>query len=262
MKNIIGTGLMCLFGLGCGDLFVPGTGTTTSNGGRGGNDAGMSSGGTNETTTSVSLTGSITVTNEMAVVHQLVSSEKDFVYRPWIGYSLDNSPIISCISVPEGKSLLRIYSYGYTLFEGTAPLPEPTCVVTEHVTISAKVDPSVSINDVLFDERQANTDQIVWSDWKTNEYDGRVGNLNVDVSDPVVITENEVFCFGHRVALDAFANPTCDVGIITQDVDYQQHLISDTDTVPYNFNTLDNWPVDGDVSKKISLLSSVLASEE
>lgn len=261
MKNILGSclGLVCLFNVGCGEPFIAGFGDSTGetlDAGRGGSDAG----------TTESQTQSTSTQTKMPTKQSLTSCEKDFVFTPWENYNLNNSPIINCISVPIGKSSLTVSSFEYTLFEGIAPEPQPLCSINPHKAVWLKVsiqnEEYILPNNLTFQESEINLDGIEWIDWKTDQYDGKVGVVKVDIVESLTITGNEVFCFGHRVSQDVSFNPTCDVGCLTNGDDYKQHQLSDSDVSPFNFNTLNSWPNDGDTSKTVSLISAVYAMEE
>lgn len=261
MKNILGSclGLVCLFNVGCGESFVPGfgsslTGTTSI----GGSDAGT-------TSTSNDLTTNSTTSTKIPVKYSLTSCEKDFVFTPWENYNLNNSPVINCVSVSPDKSSMTVSSFEYVLFEGLAPEPQPLCSINPHQAVWLKIsiqneDYSLP-KDLTLQESDVNLDGIEWVDWKTDQYDGKVGIVKVDMIESVTITGSEVFCFGHRVSQDVSFNPTCDVGCLTNGDDYKQHQLSDSDVSPFNFNTLNSWPSDGDATKTVSLISAVYATE-
>ena len=260
MRNILGLGLVCLFGFGCGDSFVLGN-TSSVETLDGGSDAETSS----QTTTSQTLTETTSSTSTPKKM-SLTSCEKDFVFTPWEGYNLNNSPVINCIGVSPGKFSLTVSSFEYVLFEGVAPEPESTCSANPHKAIWFKIsiqneDYSLP-KDLTFEESEVNLEGVEWVDWKTDQFDGKIAPVKVDMIEPLTITGNEVFCFGHRVSQDISFNPTCDVGCLTNTDDYKQHQLSDSDVSPFNFNTLNSWPSDGDSSKTVSLISAIFATEE
>jgi len=262
MKNLIGScvGLLCFFVNGCTENFTP---TFEKDAGFGGRDSGT----TGTVITTSSSKNQTSQTTQVVEKYLLTTCQKDFVFTPWTNYSLINSPVINCIGVPPGKTTLVIHSFEYNLFDGVAPEPEPTCKISQHNAVWFKVsvqnEDYVLPNNVVLEEMPANLLGQPYENWKNDTYDGKIVSFKVDLNESMAISgPNELFCFGHRIAEDASFYPTCDVGCQTNTDDYKQHQLSDSSIEPYNFNTLNSWPSDGDPSKTVSLISAIYATEE
>jgi len=279
----------CMLLTACGDLFVTPDGLTVSEtsstvsstsftisnsiggssaGGTGNGGNSLGSGGIGGQTTSGSTetnltTLSMSTTQQIPIEMSTVSCEKDFAFSPASVYGLSGSPVVSCVKVPQGYTSLTIHAYKYALFEGFAPAPVTQCSSNDHNTVWFKTVPVLVGTydipaDVTINKLFVGANQAPMTDWMTPKYSGKVGEyiINLDVSQTIV--GDEMFCFGHEITLNPNTlYPTCQVGCL-DNVGYIQHQLSDTTSFPFNFNTLDNWPADGN-PKNVSLISSVFA---
>lgn len=252
---------------GCGESFFPTktsdgeTSTTSASSGSTGSSS-SSVGGSSATTSSSNTTGgsggSGGFVNETYSISDCVA---DYVFVPWSGYDLINSPAVSCISVPEGQSSLTIDSFTYNLFQGTVIPTAFDCDATDHLAVwfTTKLSNGKVVipNNVSLSSQAVSVASLTWSDWSTSDLEGQVSPVNVIMHDSVTIIDDELFCFGHRFVNSVDSNPTCLVSC-RDEVNYQHHQISDSKDNPYNFNPANSWPPDGNVNVNYSFVVSVL----
>ncbi len=246
----------------CGDTFV--SGDTYNEGGSGGYETTSvltGTGGNNgsSTSTETGVGGS-----ELMFTDTPVSEcNADYVFVPWSGYNLNNSPAVSCITVPKDSEWLIIKDFTYNLFNGNVNVvvDMPACDAVNHsaiwFTTMLDANGKVVIPSVIdVNETTVTVDQLVWTDFVTPNFTGVTAPVNVVLPETVSISLNEAFCFGHRFAISTNNNPTCLTSCLNE-INYTSHQISDSKGIPYNFNTADFWPPDGDASKHYSFASSV-----
>ncbi len=266
---------------GCGEVFVStdGGGEVGGSGGSGGvatssttsTSETSGSGGSSTTTSSTTSIGGSggsggTGGSNLTFIDIPVSAcEADYVFVPFTGYNLINSPAVSCVAVPKGASSLIIKDFTYALFKGSTSLPAmPLCDAVDHsavwFTASLPMNGQFDISsDVTLSEKTVQVAPLVWFDFVTPEFNGTTAFVNVVMDDMVTISGNEVFCFGHKFAVNGNGDPTCLTSCLNE-MNYTQHQISDSQSVPWHFLPANAWPPDGDVNKHYSFVTSVNAA--
>lgn len=269
MKKVLLFSIVSLL-TGCGESFVSTTGDkTNSTGGSGGEtvstaSSGGSGGGTTSSSTTTSTTSSTGGGGMMLTFSSIPVTlcETDYVFVPWAGYNpnLVNAPAISCMPVPKGQDSLVVKDFTYNLFKGVAELVSTTCDAVDHPAVwfvsSLDINGEVIIpNDVTLNETPVLASQLVWAEFITPNFTGAIAPVNVTLDDMITISDNELFCFGHRFTLSPEGNSTC-LASCLDEVDYTKHQISDSKVTPYNFNPGNSWPP-GDGETYYSFIASV-----
>lgn len=233
--------------------------SSTSVGGAG------SSSTTSVTTDTSSSTSGGTGGSELTYSDLLVSDcLPDYVFVPFTGYNLIGDPAVSCIPVPQGQSSLIIDSYTYNLFRGSAMPTMSACDSVDHPSVwfVTNIEDNGDIiipSDVFLNEQTVPVDKLMWSDFVTPNFVGMTASVNVKLNDTITISDKEMFCFGHRFTESADGNPTCLVSCLNES-NYTRHQISDSGSVPYNFNAASIFPPDADLTKHYSFATSVYAA--
>ena len=245
---------------GCGPSFEP-TNSNTSISSEN-NDGGVS---TTETVSSSVSTSQTESTTDVININDLLeipvaNCEDNFVYVPWTGYQLNDAPILSCMPLLLGQDSLQPKYFRYSLYGGKTPWQE--CKFNDHEAIYA-------ITEFNENNRFLSSTQIINSNNKSGsnkqfeimpDFFGSRMDYLVKLPDDISVTENSMFCFGHKVSV-LNETSTCPIGCLTQLDNDKYHQMSDHDVNPYNFNPLNSWPIDGDVTKKVMLSGSVFVSK-
>ena len=252
---------LCVLLIGCGEVFVStsGTGEIGGEGGTGGNSSTVStttssktsgSGGTSDTTSSSTIsaggtggsigTGGTGGSNLTFVDMPISNCEADYVFVPWSGYNLINSPAVSCVAVPKNTNSLAIKSFTYSLFKGSTDVPNvPLCDAVDHTAVWFTTTPLVSggfdiPNDVILNDKAVQVDKLNWLNFVVPQFSGTAAFVQVTLDNIITISGDEIFCFGHKISENMKNDPTCLVSCLNQ-ADYVQHSVSDMQNNPYHF---------------------------